>query len=432
MLSDAFPDLDTEGQMAKAKAVQSWRAQSVLGRMKLVPCASLVASTAAVRDIDAMFAAVCCAKMKQLELMDVGPELLVPPLVSGTTSEVTAAWADVGDCVVFVGADDGTTPPFGTLGVAIAVHDRFMDVLCAEKLPAGTDLEGRVRKGYGARLSFDVLLNLSDMSGAEMHAPTAKPVASAGTPRQQAVAAPVPAAPMIPDGTRGFHQQNGFGRGRPAGTITPQALMQAASAASTAGQSNGVATVSVQPATAVPDFMLNLLRTAQPAGQPAADALTPAPALPTVTPSTPPCHAIHTPGISASKNTVAGGKGAADDMVMRLLQGATRSQATAPAAPAAAPSAPSAAASGEVAAAAATRSVAPAPGSSAGAVHEPELSPVHFFQIPSTGSLAEMPLENRRAAIKANVVQVLQVAQSVFQKAGNRAMHSSAASLAKV
>lgn len=440
LLSDAFPDLDEESQAAKAKAVQSWRSQSVLGRMKLVSCESLVASAAAVREIDAAFAAVCCVPVKQLELMDVGRELLVPPLEPGTTSEVTAMSVDVADCVVFVGADDGTTPPFGTFGVAVAVHDGFVDVLCAEKFSAGTDLEGRVRKGYGARLRFDVLMNLSDMSGAEMYAPTAKPVAAASTPKHDAAAAPPPAAPLIPDGTRGFHQQNGYGRGRPANAITPQALMQAVSAAPmpAAGES-------VQPVAAVPDFMLNLLGMGPgpPAGQPAAPAAAPspasaaapqpAPAVPAATPSRP-------PGISknVSKNNAAGEQTAADDMVMRLLQGATGSQAPPTAAAAAPqhaplPTPPSATPSAAAAAQAApASSVAPASGGSAGAVQRPEASPVQVLHVPSAASLAEMGLDARRAAINANVAQVLHVAQSVFEKAGNRALHTSAASLAKV
>lgn len=257
LVADAFPDLDAEAHAAKVAAVLAWRAKSALARKKLVPCTSSMASPKAVQDLDQTLAAVSCAPAKQWEVADVKAELLLPPIGAGTTAAVTAASVALGDFVAYVGAADGANPPFGTVGVAIAVHDRFADVLCAEKFATGGDLEGRVRKGYGTRLPFDVLMNLTTLSGADL-SPMAAKAASAVAPRPQDAAGPP--APGIPDGTRGFHQVAGLGRGRKVagGGAAPQSpagvpvatLHPALAAEASAG--------AAAPA-AVPDFMMKLL-----------------------------------------------------------------------------------------------------------------------------------------------------------------------------
>lgn len=452
LVSDAFPELDAEAQISRAKAVQSWRSQSVLNRMKLAPTTSNVASTAAVREMDTTFSAICCAGVKQLELMDVGSELLVPPLASGVSSEATASYADVGDCVVFVGTDTGTTPPFGTLGVAIAVHGDFIDVLCAEKFAVGSDLEGRVRKGYGARLGFNVLINLSDMSAAELAAPTAKPVAAGNAAKQQtaaAAAAATPAAPGIPDGTRGFHQQNGHGRGKPAGIkLTPQALLQAAGAkAMTPGATSNAqpsttvqqtttttmqppVNVTVPPSTdttaqqsgAIPDFMMNILRHKPKGGQEAAPS--PSPAQPaTNVPSTPAARSTSTapPPPSAAPQT-------GDDMIKMLLQApkaSTPADASGEQADSAQSTQPGTAVQHM------DRSSA-APPTAEAAAQEAAWSPVRVLRVPSDSALASMGFAERRTAISKHVLQIVDVSKAIFERAGDQSLCSSARSLAKV
>lgn len=225
LLADAFPGASNEELIEKAKGVQRWRQQSSLAECKLVPVTSDMPQDSAMHTVEAIIGAISCSPVKTLELHSVRPELLLAPLSAGVTSPVSARSVHVGDWVACMSTDGGPTPPFGAYGVVVAVHDGFADIRTLEKFPGGSDLDGRVQKCYGSRLPFHYLLSLTNIScpdASQLASPALSAravVPQAGKTPSRSSTAAVPAAavaePAIPDGTRGFHQHMGHGRGKP-------------------------------------------------------------------------------------------------------------------------------------------------------------------------------------------------------------------------
>lgn len=233
LLADAFPGVSDDDLIEKAKVVQRWRQQSALAGRKLVPVTSDVPQDSAMHAVEAIIGAISCSPVKTLELHSVRPELLLAPLSAGVTSPVSARSLSVGDWVACMSADGGATPPFGAYGVVVAVHDGFADIRTLEKFPGGSDFDGRVQKGYGSRLPFHYLLSLTTISGPDARQ-LAAPAVSARTAvekspsRSTTAAAPAAVAePAIPDGTRGFHQHAGLGRGKPVQQMSAKATVAA-------------------------------------------------------------------------------------------------------------------------------------------------------------------------------------------------------------
>lgn len=272
LLADAFPDVNSEALLEKAKAVQRWRQQSALAGHKLVPVTSAMPQNSAMRTVEAIIGAISCSPVKTCELHSVKPELLLAPLPEGVTTPLAAQSLSVGDWVACMSANGGTTPPFGAYGVVVAVHDGFADIRTLEKFAGGSDLDGRVQKGYGSRLPLRVLLSLTTIrspDSSQLEPPAVSTRASVSQARSPARGASgaVPfaavAEPAVPDGTRGFHHHTGHGRGKPvqqpsakatiaslAGPQQPEQSPQTAPPATANGTKNG---------TEVPAFFQKLL-----------------------------------------------------------------------------------------------------------------------------------------------------------------------------
>eukprot|EP00892_Ulva_mutabilis_P011795 jgi/Ulvmu1/8989/UM005_0080.1 len=274
LLADAFPELDNEALVEKARAVQRWRRQSALGGRKLAPVTSSMPQDAAMHAVEAIVGAISHSPVKTAELHRVKPELLISPLLHGVKSPLSATCLSVGDWVACMSGDGEALPPFGAYGVVVAVHDGFADVRTLEKFASGSDLDGRVQTGYGFRISFDFLLSLTTINAADVSQLAAHTVASIAhvshttrSPSRSASGAavvPAVAEPAIPDGTRGFHQHAGHGRGKPINQQSAKATIAALAGPQHHGNiplaAPTHATSTAAPA-AVPDFLQKLLTT---------------------------------------------------------------------------------------------------------------------------------------------------------------------------
>lgn len=268
MLADAFPDASSEELVEKAKAVQNWRQKSALRDCKLVSVTSSMPQDSAMHAVEAIIGAISCSPVKTEEVHGVKPSLLLAPLPEGVETTISIRSPDIGEWVACMSADGGSAPPFGAYGVVIAVHDGFADIRTLEKFPGGSDLDGRVQSGYGCRLPFRVLLSLTTIDGPDVGALAAS-VMSAGHPppsgpRSSSRPGPVTAAaiaePAIPDGTRGFHQQGGHGRGRPLVEKSAASKMTAGPAhQDKPAQIQSAGVKQIAPGPHIPDFFQKLL-----------------------------------------------------------------------------------------------------------------------------------------------------------------------------
>lgn len=237
LLEDAFPELSSEALVEEAKAVQRWKKHSALAGRKLVPVTSSMPQDSAMHAVEAIIGAISHSPVKTAELHKVEPELLIAPLTQGMKTPLSAVSLRIGDWVACMSGESETLPPFGAYGVVVAVHDGFADIRTLERFAGGSDLDGRVQKGYGSRLSSHLLLSLTTISGpdaSQLAAPavaSSAPVAQAARSpaRSTSGAAPVltVAEPAVPDGTRGFHQHTGHGRGKPLQQPTAKAAVAA-------------------------------------------------------------------------------------------------------------------------------------------------------------------------------------------------------------
>ena len=183
-------------------------------------------SAATVKQINDVLAAQTLRTPAPITLDRVSPPLLLPPLTDpALKAAVTADSVRLGDVVVVASGLGDKLPPFGTPGVAVAVHDGFIEVLCTREFAGGSDLEGRIASKKGALVPLSALVNVTQPSGAISWVSTGD---KAGVQRRgkagagggsAGAAQPLAVNVPGPSGAPGF-QASGSGRGR--GTLQPQ------------------------------------------------------------------------------------------------------------------------------------------------------------------------------------------------------------------
>ena len=161
-LDQLLPGLPHDAAMAQLSQLKSWVASLPLARRPLVKGSSQVAPEAAVRMLQsALQQSKFSSKIERIELENVAPALLLPPLERGGPASAFAGGTyEIGDRVVAVGSTG--TPPFGSRGTVTAVYDDVIEVLFdGGEFLGGTDLFGRCLGKCGALVLPGELLNLS-------------------------------------------------------------------------------------------------------------------------------------------------------------------------------------------------------------------------------------------------------------------------------
>jgi hypothetical protein len=219
-LSDAFPNLADSDLEAQALAVQKWRSQSPLHGRKLVCTKSLSLSGDVIRQINDTLSAQTLRASPAVVLDRVAPALLLPPLVEpGLSAAVAAESVRLGEVVAFISGSGDQLPPFGTIGVVIAVHDGFVEVLCAKPFVGGTNLEGRISSKRAAQAPLASLINLSQPSSALSWASGFAGTEATRSKPMLVRDSPVPAAVVVAGPTGAGFQAPSLGRGR--GSLLP-------------------------------------------------------------------------------------------------------------------------------------------------------------------------------------------------------------------
>ena len=158
-LEELFPGMDKDAALTQVAALRKWLKSTPLGRRPLVKPTAKVAPESAVR----MLQAAMPPKPKELppvELENVSPALLLPPLVKGGTASAFAGGSfELADRVTFVGS--AGAPAFGSRGTVVGIYDEAVEVLFDQEFLGGNDLFGRCSGDCGTLLPPDQLLNLS-------------------------------------------------------------------------------------------------------------------------------------------------------------------------------------------------------------------------------------------------------------------------------
>jgi len=192
---ELFPDLSPDDAARRVEEAGRWLRDQVTGKRPLVPSKDGCAWDFAVRQLQAALPPPRAAAESFVELDEVAPALLLPPLdVHSPLTALVGGPTSVGDRVVSLAA--GGQPPFGLRGTVVGSHAGFSELLFDAPFTGGTTLHGRCEGNQGLLLSNKLLINLSRPRA--LVAPRGRAPVPVGGGRGHGQGAPAPAPPSLP------------------------------------------------------------------------------------------------------------------------------------------------------------------------------------------------------------------------------------------
>ncbi|DBA92644.1 TPA: hypothetical protein ACH3X1_002861 [Trebouxia sp. C0004] len=235
-LSLVFHGLSKDSALKKMKDAKGWLQSLPLFKRPLVKTSAQVAAEDAIRALQAALPPGLTKPLVPVELENVKPTLLLPPTEKGgVASELAGGAFDLGDRVACLKSTG--SPPLGSRGTVVGVHEGAVEVLFDADFIGGGDLQGRCQGRCGIMLPPADLLNLakphfSNITGADVPRQIGKSSASsAWSPAVDAARQPstdLPVANAAANGnTRGLANSavssNGSGQGQTRASPRPKA-----------------------------------------------------------------------------------------------------------------------------------------------------------------------------------------------------------------
>ncbi|KAA6417737.1 MAG: 5 -3 exoribonuclease 1, partial [Trebouxia sp. A1-2] len=234
-LSHTFQGLDKDSALKKMRDAKGWLQSLPLFKRPLVKTSAQVAAEDAIRALQAALPPGLTKPLAPVELENVKPTLLLPPTEKGgVASELAGGTFDLGDRVACLKSTG--SPPLGSRGTVVGVHEGAVEVLFDADFIGGGDLQGRCQGRCGVMLPPADLLNLakphfSNITGADAPRQIGKSSASsAWSPAVDAARQPsrdLPIDAAANGNTRGLANNavpaNGSGQGQPRASPRPKA-----------------------------------------------------------------------------------------------------------------------------------------------------------------------------------------------------------------